>query len=405
MLAWIAAKDSSKSSLVLRDPSGFKEIKISGSKAEELLKLPRETLVIIEGYYGEGVLHVDSYEKIIVPKEEPPVDYTELPEDIRELATYSPWYMRNPKWASIIKLQQLILWYIREYMYREGFVEILPPMVSPVSDPGLRGAKKLRTTLYGVEHELTSSVIMYKQTTAAIFEKIFFVARNIREEPPENITTGRHLVEFTQVDMEWGLATVEDVIKLAEGLLEYVTKKLVEEHSDLVYSLNKSFEPLKPPFEKISYDEALEIAKKLGYSVEWGKELSHEAESAIASYYDAPVWITGFPVVSRGFYYLPDPKDPKYNRDFNLILPRGYGEVIDGGEREYRYEQLVERIKAMGEPLEKYKWFLETAKRGGIPPSAGWGLGVERFTRYVAGVKHVALATPFPKVPGLPATP
>lgn len=394
-----------KKTVVLRDPSGVKEFSVKGRYGEKLLKLPRESLVLVEGCYSDGVLYVDNVTEVIVPREEPPVNYIDLPDDIYTLIKYSPWYLRNTKLSSIIRVQQAILWYTRDFLYRKGFTEILAPMISPVSDPGLRGAKKLKTRLYGEEYELTSSVIMYKQVSAAVFEKIFFVARNVREEPPENVSTGRHLVEFTQVDVEWGLASLDDVVKLAEELIYYVTKKIADEQSDLVYSLNKEFEPVKPPFEKLSYNEALELARKLGYSVEWGKELSHEAETAIANYFDTPTWITGFPVVSRGFYYLPDPSDERYNRDFNLILPKGYGEVIDGGEREYRYERLVERIKKTGEPLEKYSWFLDMARRGGIPPSAGWGLGVERFTRFIAGVKHIVYATAFPKAPGITRTP
>ncbi len=405
LLVWLVKKDLGRGIVVLRDPSGLKEVRLVGGRAGDLLKLPCESLVVIEGCYSVDGLLVESYRVLHKPIEEPGIDYTVLPSDVRVLAKYSPWYMKHPLWMKIIRLQHITLYYIREFLYSRGFLELLSPMVSVAGDPGLRGARKLHTKLYGVDYELTSSVIMYKQVSAGIFEKIFFVARNVREEPSENISTGRHLVEFTQIDIEWALASLDDVIKLAEDLLEYVTRKLIVEHSDLVYSLNKEFEPLKPPFKKIRYTEALEIAKKLGYSVEWGEELSHEAEASVANYFSEPLWITHFPVISRGFYYLPEPSDPRYNMDFNLILPKGYGEVIDGGVREYRLEEVRKRIIALGEPIEKYSWFLDTIKKGGVPPSAGWGLGLERLTRYIAGVEHIVLATLFPKLPGLPKTP
>ncbi len=375
-----------------------------GGKASDIARLPRETLLCMEGFYdGQGIL-VEHYEVCTKPSKTPP-SYLDLPENIEELARHSPWYMRHPRWSIALRIQQLFLKYAREHLYREGFVELLPPMVSVVSDPGLRGARKLETRMYGLRYELTSSVIMYKQAATGIFEKIFFVARNIREEPEENLSTGRHLAEFTQLDVEAMLMSSDQAMRLAEDLLAYASKKLLDEHGDLVAGVNPGFEAFKPPFQRISYDEALSIAGKLGYRVEWGRELSHEAETAVAEYFDSPVWITGFPVESRGFYYLPDPGDPRYNRDFNLILPRGYGEVIDGGEREYRSPMLAERIRMVGERTEQYKWFLELAEQGGVPPSAGWGLGVERITRYIAGEKHVALAAAFPKPPGVPGTP
>ncbi len=403
IVAWIADKHEDK--IVLRDASGYREFRVKGSK--DLSELPLETLVVIEGEIRDDILFVKKVIPLTLPRRERGFDYTSVTRDTDPVAAakYSPWVLRSKLLQSVVRLQQYILEYVREFLYREGFTELLPPIASVVSDPGLRGARKLRTSLYGVEYELTSSVIMYKQSSAAVFEKIFYVARNIREEPPENIGTGRHLVEFTQIDLEWALASVDDVIRLAERLLEYVSEKLAREKSWLYGELGVEPYVFKPPFPRLTYDEALEVAKRLGYSVEWGKELSHEAETAIAMEYDSPVWITGFPVVSRGFYYLPDPDSPRYNRDFNLILPRGYGEVIDGGEREYRYEELVKRIKAVGEPLEKYEWFLDLARAGGIPPSAGWGLGLERLTRFLAGLKHVGLATPFPKLPDVAGTP
>lgn len=405
IVAWLADKDERSGAVVLRDASGLRELTVRGGRGEELLRLPRETLLRIRGLYDGGGLTVKDYEVLLRPAEEPPVKYTRLSDDLRELVKHSPWYLRSAYWSSVIKLQHYMLWHAREFLYARGFVELLPPMVSVVSDPGLRGAKKLRTTLYGEEYELTSSVIMYKQATAAVYERVFFVARNIREEPVENAETGRHLVEFTQLDVEWALASLDDVIRLAEELLRHVSRKLLDEHQDLVLSLNRDFAEFEPPFPRVSYDEALEVARRLGYDEKWGRELSQQAETALAEYYGSPVWVVRFPAESRGFYYLPDPSDPKYNLDFNLILPKGYGEVIDGGTREYRHSELARRIRLLGEPLEKYSWFLDLVRRGGVPPSSGWGLGVERLTRYVAGTRHIALATIFPKLPGLVGTP
>ncbi len=406
VIAWIAGKTRDR--IVLRDSSGIVSLRPSGVKAKELFKLPLETLVAIKCKRIGDSLLVEDISIIHLPDKEREINYLQADKwSITEHAKYYPWALRHPRYSSIIRLQSIILNVIRDILLREGFIELISPMISIVSDPGLRGARKLKTLYYGEEYELTSSIIMYKQSSVAVFDKIFYVARNIREEPPENITTGRHLSEFTQIDIEWALASIDDVMRLAEKILEETSRIIAEKHMELLYSIGYRREPVvfKPPFKRIPYDEAIETARKLGYSVEWGKELSHEAETGIAQYYGEPVWIVGFPKTSRGFYYLPDPRDEKYNLDFNLILPEGYGEVIDGGTREYRYRELVRRIKMLGEPLEKYQWFLQLAENGGIPPSSGWGLGLERLTRYMAGAPHIAYAAHHPKLPGITGTP
>ena len=375
----------------------------------QIYELPLETLLEVEGVLDRGVLKIYTYKVLYKPVVERDVDYLEADEwDPETYAKYSVWGVRHPRYMYTVLLQFHILRYAREYLYKNGFIELLPPMISVSSDPGLRGAKKLKTRYYGVEYDLTSSVIMYKQLSVSVFPKIFYMARNIREEPVENIDTGRHLSEFTQLDMEQALASMDDVIDLAERLLKHVSKKIADRYTDLIVEkIGLRREPVvfKPPFPRITYDEALALASKLGYEVKWGRELSFEAEKALAEYFETPIWITNYPVISRGFYYLPREDDPRYNMDFNLILPEGYGEVIDGGTREYRYEKLVERIRKLDEPLEKYRWFLDLVKQGAVTPSSGWGLGIERLTRYLAGHKHVVYASMYPKLPGITGTP
>ncbi len=87
-------------------------------------------------------------------------------------------------------------------------------------------------------------------------------------------------------------------------------------------------------------------------------------------------------------------------RDFDLLYPEGFGEAISGGEREYLYEKVIERMKFKGEVLEDYGWYLNMLKEG-VSPSAGFGIGVERLTRYICGLEKIWEAVPFPKVPGI----
>ena len=390
--------------LTLRDGTAVKEFKVV--KGRELLKnLPCESIVQVKGHVKKDELKIEELKVIVKAPGKMPIDIRNpAPEDVERFTKYSYLVLRSPRYAKMLVVQQWLVYYAREFLIGRGFIEALPPMISPCSDPGLRGAKKLRTRLYGYEYELMSSVIMFKQALASSLERIFFVARNVREEPADNLKTGRHLCEFTQIDIEWAFASMWDVMKLAEEMLKYTIEKVMDRCKSIIEEFNPDLKAPSPPFKVLTYEEAVELLRDHGVETPKGKELTQEGERVLSSMFDEPIWITHYPKTSRGFYYIEAPEAPGHNRDFNLLLPKGYGEVIDGGEREYRLDKIIERLKLMGEDPTRYSWFLDLA-RIGIPPSAGFGLGVERLTRYVLGLKYIWEAVPFPKVPGIAPTP
>jgi len=399
ILAWIAGKKDGL--VVLRDPSGLREVRVEGRHAGKLASLPLESLVWIKGVLREGSLIVEDIAVINKPIVERRVDYIAGKPGPREFAESYYWYVRREEFWKTVFLRNRFLKYARELLEERGFIEIEAPMVGVASDPGLRGARKLWTQAYGFKLELTSSVIMYKQLMASVFEKIYYIARNVREEPLENSGSGRHLFEFTQLDLEWSLSSMEDVMRLAEDLIYYSHKRILEDSPDVLPERIRDLNLLKPPYPVITYSDAVKKAREMGFNEEWGRELSVEAETALSKEFEKPFWLAFFPQASRGFYYYPVEGDEKLNMDFNLILPWGFGEALDGGCREYRYERLVERIKRLGEDVGKYKWFLDLALNGGIAPSCGWGLGLERFIRFLLGLDHVVYVTLHPRLPGV----
>lgn len=399
--AWIA--DKRGKTITLRTFRSLTSYELDEQCDVTLLELPLESIVSLVGYMNDGKLCVQSYVVINKPLIEKRVNYLTNNPTLNDFVENYAWFYRNPRFKKIILLQHVVLKLIRRFLNREGFIELQPPVIAPTSDPGLRGAKKLVTTLYGDVYELSSSLIMYKQISVGLFKKIFYVARNVREEPLDHIETGRHLVEFTQIDVEVAFASISDVMNLAERLIYYVLKRVRDDYSDLVESIGfrKEVPVWKPPFPKLTYDEALVLAFKKGYEVKWGRELPFVVESLVADEYGSPVWVTNFPTVARGFYYLEKRGDDRYNEDFNLLLPGGLGEVVDGGSREYRYEKLIEKIRRIhGEDVAKYEWFLKYIKEGAIPPSSGWGLGLERFIKFITGCRHIGYVTYPPRLPG-----
>jgi len=137
---------------------------------------------------------------------------------IEEWVKHSWRWAKENKYTTVFKIQASILRAIREYLDSQGFVEALPPIIGPVTDPGIRGAKQATIDFYGHEYKVMSSAILYKQYMAAVLGKVYFVSPNIRLEPNDSVFTGRHLVEFFQVDLEILNGTLDDAMKVAEGL-------------------------------------------------------------------------------------------------------------------------------------------------------------------------------------------
>ena len=308
--------------------------------------------------------------------------------------------VRDPKAKTVIRIQATILDEIRKFLNERGFVELLPPIIGPATDPGIRGAQRVSVNYYGMEYKLMSSAILYKQMMVTALGKIYFVSPNVRLEPLETVYTGRHLTEFFQVDIEWANATYHEVMDLAEDLVLHTVKRTVERHEKDLEMLGRNLPSYSKPFERISYSKALKILEDAGFNVKYGEEIPWKEEVAISAMFSKPFFIYDYPKTARGFYDREDPNRPGILRDFDLIYPEGFGEAISGAEREYEYDKVVARMKATGEDPSKYKWYLDMLKEG-ISPSAGFGIGVERLTRFICGLRAVWEARPYPKIAGL----
>ncbi len=370
-----------------------------GTPAYKVLKeVPEGSFVVVE------VASEPKVEVLYTPYEELPFKLLEVDPSSPEMLRYRYLAIRHPKLLKILRSQYIVLSTLREFMYSRGFIELLPPVIGPATDPGLRGAGRVRVRYYGENYYVMSSVILYKYVTAAAFGKVFFVAPNIREEPRDHIATGRHLSEFYQLDTEAALWDMTRIMKFVEELITYAIATLKARLADVLEEFGRDLKVPTPPFKVITYDEAIEWAKSLGFREEHGKDLSQEAEHAISREHGDFLWIIQYPKTCRSFYNREDPERPGYLRDFNLLYPDAYGEAVDGGEREWEYEKVVKRMEFIGEKPEDYGWFLEFLKHGALP-TAGFGLGIERFIRYLFGLRTVAEATAFPKLPGVLWTP
>jgi asparaginyl-tRNA synthetase len=300
----------------------------------------------------------------------------------------------------VLRIQAALGAAIREYLDGEGFTELLPPIIGPVTDPGIRGAKQATIDFYGREYKVMSSAILYKQMMAASLGRVYFFSPNVRLEPLETATTGRHLVEFVQVDVEEAGATVEDAMCRAEGLVAHVHDVARTRLRDELAASGRSLNGASVPFRRLAYEEALEVLSARGRDVPYGVEIPWADEELLSREFREPFFIVDYPRGARGFYDREHPDRPGILRDFDLLYPEGYGEAISGAEREHEYAKVIARLRETGENPSKYEWYLDMLREG-IPPSSGFGIGVERLTRYVCGLDAVWDARPYPKVAGV----
>jgi asparaginyl-tRNA synthetase len=321
-------------------------------------------------------------------------------ESIEDGVRYRYRSIRTERARRILEVQHTLSRAIRSCLDSEGFVELLPPVIGPLTDPGIRGAGTVKMEYYGEPYVVMTSMILYKQMAVNTFPKIYSFSPNIRLEVPEGLSTSRHLAEFYQVDLEVAHGSCESLMDLGDKLLHEVIKSVHDSCTDHLEFLKRdlSVPPLHLP--RITHHEAIEMLRAAGHKAPYNEELSWIAERKLSELFETPFWITEYPSGSRGFYYTRDSETPSVLRSMDLILPEGYGEVSSGGEREYTRDGVTRSMMESGEDPSKYGWYISMIEEG-ILPSAGFGIGVERLTRYVCGVEHIWECSPFPKVPGI----
>lgn len=301
---------------------------------------------------------------------------------------------------SMLRIQDEILSAIRDFLRSEEFVEILAPIIGPVTDPGIRGARQVSVDYYGEPFKVMSSMILYKQMAVTSLGRIFAVSPNIRLEPPNSLATGRHLAEFRQVDLEQAHATYHDVMGVAERLVRKICRRISQTCAQQMDELQREISDPRLPFQRVTYQEAVDMLASKDLIVDYGKEIPWKEERVLSLMFKEPFFVTDYPLTARGFYDREDPERPGILRDFDLLYPEGFGEAASGGERENTFKGVLRRMQMNNEDPSTYRWYLDMLKDG-VVPSAGFGIGVERLTRWICGLEAVWEAVPFPKVPGI----
>ncbi len=302
--------------------------------------------------------------------------------------------IRRPEVKAVFKVREEVVNAAREYLRSRGFTEIHTPKIIASATEG--GAELFALVYYGREAFLSQSPQLYKQTAILAFERVFEVAPCFRAQSSH---TPRHLTEFWGIDVEIAFSTYLDAMEVLEGLVTHVFRSLTERRKEELELLGVKLKVPNTPFKRITYDEALEIARGKGKQVEWGFDIPEAAERAVCEEFKEPFFVIDYPVTARAFYYMPNPENPELTLSFDLFSPGKRGvELASGGQRIHDFNLLLKRIEDKGLVPERYSWYLEMFKYG-VPPHAGFGLGVERLVYAVTNVRNVQETILFPRTP------
>lgn len=304
-------------------------------------------------------------------------------------------YIRNPKTMAILKFRHQMMGAVHQWYRKNGFIEITAPVLTklPLYDDG--SAISLRIDNDDVY--LTQCVGFYLESAVAAFEKVYNIGPSFRGEESRS---KRHLMEYWHIKAEVAFANLEDGQKMIEDLVAFIVQDLVENGQDILKTLNAkpALEVLQTPFPKISYREAVNLLNIHGQHFKFGKSLSSIEEGILSERFTTPFWVVGIPKSIEPFPYVVDPEDNEITKVSDLIAPRGYGELLGVAEKIYKTGELQIRMKDKGKSENpNYKW-VEELRNSGFFPHVGFGMGVERFIRYILGQEHVRDAIPFPRV-------
>ncbi len=385
--------------LIVRDISGFAQITLPKKKVEPELfdrvkRVPRESVVVVEGEVKSEKKAPNGYE--IIPQQMDvlseasqvlPLDTTgkvgaEL--DTRLDARFMD--LRTERTKHIFIVRSLTLKAIRAFFDERGLIEINTPKIVSAATEG--GTALFPISYFEREAFLNQSPQLYKQILMASgFDRVYEIAPIFRAE--EHDTT-KHLNEATSVDVEIAFVSDKEVMALLEELIAFVYSRVVDYPG--LSKLKVKLEVPAIPFRRITYDEAIELLSGEGEQIEWGEDIGTSAERTLGKIIGELYFITAWPCAIKPFYAQPAAEG--ICNAFDLMHPRL--ELSSGSQRVHSYELLKRQIESKGLGADSFEFYLD-AFRYGMPPHAGWGLGVERLLMSMLEVENIRDVVLFPR--------
>lgn len=344
-------------------------------------------------------------------------------EYLRTIAHLRP---RSNAFSATFRVRSVAAYAIHKFFQDQGFVYTHTPILTGSDCEGAgemfrvttldmmnppmneEGSIDFSQDFFGKETNLTVSGQLNAECFALAFRNIYTFGPTFRAE---NSNTVKHAAEFWMIEPEMAFADLIDDMEVAENMLKYVIKYVMDECPEEIAFFNQFVDKglverlnhvVSSDFGKVSYTEAVKLLQESGkefeYPVEWGIDLQTEHERFLTEeIFKKPVFVTDYPKDIKAFYMRLN-EDGKTVAAMDCLVP-GIGEIIGGSQREERLDVLKARMAELNLSEEDYWWYLELRKYGGTVHS-GFGLGFERLIMYITGMANIRDVIPFPRTTG-----
>ena len=342
------------------------------------------------------------------------------------LRTISHLRPRTNTFQAVFRVRSLIAYAIHQFFQERDFVYVHTPIITGSDCEGAgemfqvttmdltnipktgEGAVDFSQDFFEKPTNLTVSGQLNGETYAMAFRNIYTFGPTFRAE---NSNTTRHAAEFWMIEPEMAFADLDDDMELAESMLKYVIRFVLEHAPEEMNFFNQFVDKellnrlnhvLNSEFAHVTYTEAIGLLEKhndeFDYKVFWGCDLQTEHERYLTEqHFKKPVFVTDYPKEIKAFYMKLNP-DNKTVAAVDCLVP-GIGEIIGGSQREDNYDKLVARMDELGLKKEDYEFYLDLRKFGSTR-HAGFGLGFERCVMYLTGMSNIRDVVPFPRTVG-----
>lgn len=303
-------------------------------------------------------------------------------------------WIRSRELTNVWKVKAAVLTACRDFFAQKGFYETTPPIITGSSCEG--GSTLFELKYFDEKAYLSQSAQLYLEALIFSLEKVWALTPSFRAEPSK---TNRHLTEYWHLEAEAAWLDFDGLLQLEEELISHICQEVAKKCVKELAVLGRNHEDLlkiKPPFPRITYDEALKILEKDGMKVPWGKDLRTEEEAQVMKHYDKPLLVTRYPKKIKAFYMKDDPMNENVVLCCDVLAPEGYGEIIGSSERETNLDVIKKKLVEQGENPAQYSWYLDLRRFGSVP-HAGFGLGIERVVRWLCKLESIRDAIPFPR--------
>ncbi|MCD8154466.1 MAG: asparagine--tRNA ligase [Clostridiales bacterium] len=330
---------------------------------------------------------------------------------------------RTNTFQAVFRVRSLCAYAIHRFFQERGFVYVHTPLITgsdcegagemfrvttlDPENPPLNEAGEIDYTkdFFGKETNLTVSGQLNVEAFAQAFRNVYTFGPTFRAE---NSNTTRHAAEFWMIEPEIAFADLADDMDLAEAMLKYVIRYVLENAPEEMNFFNSFVDKgllerlnhvMNSEFARVTYTEAIELLEKrndkFDYKVSWGCDLQTEHERCLTEQiYKKPVFVTDYPREIKAFYMKLNP-DGKTVAAMDCLVP-GIGEIIGGSQREDDYGKLKNRMDELGLKTEDYGFYLDLRKYGSTRHS-GFGLGFERCVMYLTGMGNIRDVLPYPR--------